>query len=56
MKLIGIQDAAARLGVSPRTLQRWCRSGAIESVKLGGARGAYVLDEAVVESRMKVSA
>lgn len=33
--LLSVKDAAARLGVSPRTVQRWVKHGQIEHVALG---------------------
>jgi excisionase family DNA binding protein len=32
------EDAARRLSVSVKTVQRWCRAGKLEGRKVGGAR------------------
>jgi excisionase family DNA binding protein len=34
--LVGPSEAARRLGISPRTVQRWLRSGALPAVRVGG--------------------
>ncbi len=38
LQLIGVRDAAARLGVAPQTLYNWVSQGRIPSVRLGGRR------------------
>jgi excisionase family DNA binding protein len=39
-KLFTPSEVAERVGVSPRTVSRWCRSGKIGSVLLGEGRYA----------------
>lgn len=35
---VTIHDAAARLGVTPRAVQRWLKDGRLEPVQAGGVR------------------
>ena len=37
-KLLTPEDAAARLQVSPSTVRKWLRNGAIKGTKLGGGK------------------
>jgi excisionase family DNA binding protein len=37
-ELLPMPEAARRLGVSPRTVQRWVKSGSLEVVRIGGSR------------------
>lgn len=49
--LLGVSEAADRLKVDARTVQRWAADGTLTPVvKLPGANGAYIFDLAVVEA------
>ena len=49
--LIGVSEAADRLNVSARTIQRWAQNGELPyAAQLPGATGAYVFDLAAVEA------
>jgi hypothetical protein len=47
--LIGTSDAAAILGITPRSVQRKANTGQIPIVGTLGVRGEYVFDEAEIE-------
>jgi excisionase family DNA binding protein len=36
--LLTLPDAARRLGVTSRTVQRWAKEGSLEVVRIGGSR------------------
>jgi len=51
MTHITVEEAAARAGVSPYTIQRWCKRGHVQSVKVGRSIGVCVESlEAVLEN------
>jgi len=47
-KLITPEDAAERLGMSPKTIRDWCRSGQINGIKVGRA-GLWRIPEEEIE-------
>ena len=50
IELLPTRDVAARLGVHPRTVHRWVRSGALVPAQvLPGYRGDYLFEEAEIE-------
>ena len=55
MKLLSTKEAAERLGVSERTVQRWCKQGRIRAVEKlvprpqGGGRKAFFIPEEEIE-------
>ena len=51
-RLVSIQEAARRLGISTISAYRWAESGRIPSVKLGGRRmvSSLALDRIVREA------
>lgn len=50
-ELINAEQASAVLGVNPRTVARFARTGVLKPVtKLGGKTGAYVFDPIAVEA------
>jgi excisionase family DNA binding protein len=55
--LIGVEDAAQRLGISVWTVYRWARAGRLTSGRLGRRRLFDVedLDRLVADSRVKGS-
>jgi excisionase family DNA binding protein len=48
--LLSAAQAAEKLGIHVRKLQRLAASGQIEATKLPGQTGAYVFDEATIEA------
>lgn len=51
-RLVSIQEAARRLGISTISAYRWAESGRIPSVKLGGRRmvSSLALDRIIREA------
>lgn len=48
--LLGVSEAADRIGVSSRTIKRWALNGTLRyRTKLPGDTGAYIFDLAEVE-------
>lgn len=49
--LIGVSEAADRLNVSARTIQRWAQNGELPyATQMPGATGAYVFELAAIEA------
>lgn len=57
-RLVSIQEAARRLGISTISAYRWAESGKIPSLKLGGRRmvSSLALDRIVREAAGKEGA
>jgi excisionase family DNA binding protein len=41
--VLSVREAAALVGVSERTIYRWCAEGTIESIRIGGTRRVLTL-------------
>lgn len=53
LDLVSSSDAAAVLGVSIPTVNRWARSGKLQPAhKVPGIRGAYLFHRRVVEAKL----